>query len=84
MPWRCSQGGQVRRPVVDQVLRDQDTLHTLCSGGAAYDDAPVCMNRVDGARMSSFAFLVQNTFLRCPPLAPGHVFAVADCHGTAR
>ena len=27
--------------------------------------------------MSSFAYLSQNTFLRCPPLAPGHVFAVA-------
>jgi len=27
--------------------------------------------------MSSFAFLAQNTFLRCPPLAPGHPFAIA-------
>ena len=27
--------------------------------------------------MSSFAFLTQNTFLKCPPLATGHTFAVA-------
>jgi agmatinase len=27
--------------------------------------------------MSSFAFLAQNSFLRCPPLQPGHRFGVA-------
>ena len=27
--------------------------------------------------MSSFAFLSQNSFLRCPPLAAGHAFGVA-------
>ena len=27
--------------------------------------------------MASFAFLAQNTFLRCPPLAPDHRFAIA-------
>lgn len=27
--------------------------------------------------MSRFAFLTQNTFLKCPPLAAGHAFAVA-------
>ena len=27
--------------------------------------------------MSAFAYLAQNTFLRCPPLAPGHRFGLA-------